>query len=62
VPKHDFILSSLYPNLDYTIEKMLAQSVPFPPPPARLLSGDFVAVILIIPLPAKFDDWRQAYP
>jgi hypothetical protein len=62
VPRHDFVVSSLYPNLDYTIEKMLAQSVPFPPPPGDLLTAGMVAVILIIPLPGKLEDWRQAYP
>jgi len=62
VLKHEFIVSSHYPNLDYTIEKMLAQSVPLPPPPPDVLSNGTVRIILTIPLPTKLEEWREAYP
>jgi outer membrane biosynthesis protein TonB len=58
---HDFRVSTRNPNLDDAILKMLALAAPYPPPPIRLAPGHNLQILLIIPFPASFEDWKQAY-
>jgi periplasmic protein TonB len=58
---HQMVVSSLYGNLDYTINRMVAEAAPFPPPPASI-PGDPVVITVVISFPQTLAAWQQAFP
>jgi hypothetical protein len=48
-------------NMNHALENMVANAAPFPPPPPALLVGGRVGIIVLIPLPSKYDDWKKEF-